>query len=90
MILVKSKQLLPEQMAAYIRLVIGMRIVDTDIRLVVVNMRIRLVVDMHMTLVVKHIKLVVVYKVIFQLVHNQQLLEFFRLVLIRYKFHRFF
>ena len=57
MILVKSKQLVTEQMAAYIRLVI--------------DMRIRLVVDMHIKLVVKHIKLVVVYKVIFQLAHNQ-------------------
>ena len=86
MILVKSKQLVTEQVAAYIRLVVDMRI-----RLVV-DMHIRLVVkvDKHIRLVVKHIKLVVVYKVIFQLAHNQQLLEFFRLVLIRYKFHRFF
>ena len=89
MILVKSKQLVTEQMAAYIRLVIDMRIVNMDIRLVI-DMRIGLVVDMHITLVVKHIKLAVVYKVIYQLAHNQQLPEFFRLVLIRYKFHRFF
>ena len=57
-------------MAAYIRLVIDMRIVNMDIRLVI-DMRIGLVVDMHIKLVVKHIKLVVVSKVIFQLAHNQ-------------------
>ena len=74
MILVKSKQLVTEQMAAYIRLVIDMRIVNMDIRLVI-DMRIGLVVDMHIKLVVKQM-------VIKQL--NGQLLIVFKLVNIKH------